>query len=223
MTRKIPPTTYALLGLLSLQPWTTYELARQSDRSLRWFFPRAERGVYQEAKRLVDLGWATATATWAGRRRGTSYEITDAGRTAFEAWLGERPAPLQIDSEGLVRAFLAGPGRLADVRANVVAMGDDARAALEQLAAMAGEWSARTAPFRDRGPTNAVTIRLVVELHRAVAGWATWAEGAISRIEAGGESALALADEVYDDIAADPAAGSSAEQRPESLPETVRP
>ena len=77
MTRKIPPTSYALLGLLSLQPWTTYELARQSERSLRWFFPRAERGVYQEAKRLVDLGWATSTATWAGRRKGTTYEITE--------------------------------------------------------------------------------------------------------------------------------------------------
>jgi hypothetical protein len=103
-----------------------------------------------------------------------------------------------------MRAFLAGPRRLADVRTNVAAIGDDAHVALEQLAAMASEWNARTAPFRERGPTNAVTIRLVVELHRAVAHWAEWAEGAIERIEAGDESALALADEVYADIATGP-------------------
>jgi DNA-binding PadR family transcriptional regulator len=202
MPRKIPPTTYALLGLLALQPWTTYELARQSDRSLRWFFPRAERGIYQEAKRLVALGWATTSATWSGERRGTTYHITRDGRAALEIWLDERPAPLQLESEGLMRAFLAGPDRVDHVRANVEAMGEDARHVLEQLAGMAREWLAREAPFGERAPTNAVTIRLVADIHRTIIDWAQWARTALDEVEAGGAAALGVADEVYADIAA---------------------
>lgn len=34
---------------------------------------------------LVDAGYATATATWRGRRRTTRYAETSAGRAAFEA------------------------------------------------------------------------------------------------------------------------------------------
>ena len=66
-------TSYAVLGLLAVRSWTTYELARQSERSLRWFFPRAERAVYQEAKRLVALGWARANKTSTGRRTSTRW------------------------------------------------------------------------------------------------------------------------------------------------------
>ncbi len=36
-------TSHALLGLLAVRDWTTYELAKQVKRSLSWFWPRAER------------------------------------------------------------------------------------------------------------------------------------------------------------------------------------
>ena len=52
-----PITGYAVLGLLSLRPWTTYELAQQVRRSLHWFWTRAERRIYEEPKRLVENGW----------------------------------------------------------------------------------------------------------------------------------------------------------------------
>ena len=34
-------TSYALLGLLSVKPWSTYELTQQMDRSLGRFWPRS--------------------------------------------------------------------------------------------------------------------------------------------------------------------------------------
>src|SRR5688572_5469801 len=49
-------TSYAILGLLSVRRWTTYELAKQVQRSLNWFWPRAERKLYDEPKRLVADG-----------------------------------------------------------------------------------------------------------------------------------------------------------------------
>jgi DNA-binding PadR family transcriptional regulator len=203
MARQISPTSFALLGLLSLRSWTTYELARQSERSLHWFFPRAERAIYQEAKRLVGLGWAAAAESWVGRRRRTTYRITASGRRALVDWLSQQPTPLQIESEGVLRIFFADQSGLAAMRASVHAMHEDARAALAQLAAMAQQWETAQMPFPERGPTNAVAMRLVGDLHRTVANWADWADGAIDQIERGPDSARQLANEVFADVATD--------------------
>ena len=89
--KPLTTTSHAVLGLLALKPWTTYELARQVQRSLGWFWPRAERKLYDEPKHLVAAGLATATAQQTGRRPRTMYAITAAGRKALRSWLGEPP------------------------------------------------------------------------------------------------------------------------------------
>ena len=35
--------SYAVLALLALQPWTTYQLATQMERSLGWIWPPRSR------------------------------------------------------------------------------------------------------------------------------------------------------------------------------------
>ena len=93
MPRERTTTSYAILGLLTLRGWTSYELAKQVQRSLNWFWPRAERKLYDEPKYLVEQGLATASRQSTGRRARTVYEVTDAGRAALRSWLGEPPAP----------------------------------------------------------------------------------------------------------------------------------
>src|SRR5690606_29940480 len=51
-------TSYAILGLLAIRPWTTHELVRQVDRSLRRIWPRAQSKLYEEPKKLVAHGYA---------------------------------------------------------------------------------------------------------------------------------------------------------------------
>ena len=55
-TSPLTPTSYALLGLLAVQPWTTYELAKQVDRTMNRFWPRAKSKLYEEPKKLVAHG-----------------------------------------------------------------------------------------------------------------------------------------------------------------------
>src|SRR5262249_58964926 len=93
MEKPLTTTSYALLGLLRLRPWTTYELAKQVQRGLGWFWPRAERKLYDEPKRLVAAGLAAAAEERTGRRPRTVYSITPAGRRALRAWLAEPSAP----------------------------------------------------------------------------------------------------------------------------------
>jgi DNA-binding PadR family transcriptional regulator len=97
-------TSYALLALLAIRPWTTYELATQMDRSLRWFWPRAASVLYTEPKKLVRLGLATASREFTGRRPRTVYAITDAGREELVSWVRE----LVSTPEPELRRFEAG-------------------------------------------------------------------------------------------------------------------
>lgn len=179
-------TSYAVLGLLGLRSWTTYELARQSERSLRYFFPRAERAVYQEAKRLVRLGWAEASTVTTGRRASTVYRITAAGELALRGWLEASSAPPQIQSEALLKLFFADRGDAARMRSTVAELGRDAARVLEGFAAMASGAS----QFPDRMPTNVVSMRLMAEMYAAMLRWAQWAEQAVGVLEHGSQDAI---------------------------------
>ena len=61
--RRTATTANAILGLLALRrEWSTWELTKQLRRNMRFFWPRAESQIYEEAKGLVtkmtdDLLW----------------------------------------------------------------------------------------------------------------------------------------------------------------------
>lgn len=174
-------TGYALLGLLAVRPWTTYELAQQVRRSLAWFWPRTERKLYDEPKRLVAAGWATAREEFTGRRKRTVYEITDAGRAALRAWLGEPSAPPSTENEAMVRVFFADSGDLDSLRATLAGMEDGARARLAELTAMAEASREGEYPFPERRHISVITMRLQQDQERTMIDWATWARAEVDR------------------------------------------
>lgn len=173
---KISPsdTSYAVLGLMAIRPWSTYELVAQSERSLRWFFPRAERGVYREAKRLAEWGWAEAERGAHGRRRRTVYRITEAGRAALTEWMRQESTPTQISSQAALKVFLSDQAPAEVLRATTDGVGRAARASLEQLGSMAGEYTDGTARFADRALPNALAMKLIADIQRSLRDWSTW-------------------------------------------------
>lgn len=113
MSSTLSPTSYAVLGLLAIRPWSPYEMTRQMHRSLGRFWPRAESKLYEEPKKLVEHGLASATPDTKGSRIRTRYEITAAGRGALKAWLATPPQMPVLEAELLLRIFLAEHGRKA--------------------------------------------------------------------------------------------------------------
>ena len=112
---ELTTTSYAVLGLLCVQPWSAYELTRQMTRSLRFMWPRAESGIYREPQKLVDLGYAAVTEVPAGPRRTKPlYSATTAGRRALRRWLAAPSAPPQFESEAMVMFFFADQGTLVE-------------------------------------------------------------------------------------------------------------
>lgn len=111
MSRSLSATSYAILGLLAIRPWTPYEMTHQMRYSLGRFWPRAQSKLYEEPKKLVEHGFATAIPDSHGKRPRTRYEITDAGRTALGSWLTTPPQMPELEAEPLLRVFLAEHGR----------------------------------------------------------------------------------------------------------------
>ena len=180
MSRKqLSPTSFAILGLLSIQPFTTYELAQQMDRTLSWFWPRAASMIYEEPKKLVAAGLATSQATFTGKRRSTVYEITDAGRAALRDWLDAPAAGMRMEFEAMMKVAFADAGDVAQLRATVAEIRADAEARLAEILDRSTQYATTGGPFPDRLPIVAITGKLLMGQYEAVLRWARWAEDAI--------------------------------------------
>ncbi len=176
MSRERTTTSYAILGLLTVQDWTTYELAKQVRRSLNWFWPRAERKLYDEPKRLADEGLVTASREHTGQRGRTVYRVTAAGRDALGAWLGEPPAPRSLEFEGMLKVFFADAGTKQQLLTTLGRIEDDAA---QRLSTLTG-YALSEMPFPRRMHLRALGLSLQYEQEAAVHRWATWAKDQVS-------------------------------------------
>jgi DNA-binding PadR family transcriptional regulator len=168
-------TSYAILGLLSVRPWTTYELAKQVRRSLNWFWPRAERKLYDEPKQLVADGLATATKEHTGLRPRTVYRITAEGRAALAHWLDQPSAPRSGECEAMLKVFFADAGSLEQLHATLDGIKREAADRLAELASMTEQGLAGGTEFTGRLHISALALRLQLEQEVAVLRWADWA------------------------------------------------
>jgi PadR family transcriptional regulator AphA len=150
MTSPPTATSFAILGLLGIQPWTAYELVAQANRSLHWFWPRSEAHLYAELKRLVERGHARAEVIEGRGRQRTRYTITPTGRAALEEWLGTEPAPPSLEIEGLLRLFLADQGSTKDLRASLETTARQARKMYAGGRTLTDEVVATGGPFPER-------------------------------------------------------------------------
>ncbi|MEU6035732.1 PadR family transcriptional regulator [Actinomadura sp. NPDC047616] len=177
-------TSYAVLALLGVRPWTTYELKQQMDRSLRTMWPRAASVLYEEPKKLVAHGLARGRVEYTGRRRSTVYEITPEGRRALREWLDEPGgAGPVLEFEALVKVAFADHGDLAQLRATLRAIRADAERRMAATVERMTEYRTSGGPHPERLPVIALTARLLREQNEALLRWAEWAEAEAARWE----------------------------------------
>ena len=168
-------TTFAVLGLLAVRPWSTYELTQQMDRSLGRMWPRAASKLYEEPKKLVALGYASAETENVGKRPRTVYSITEEGRAALAGWLAEPGEGPVVEFEQLVKLSFAEHGTRADALRTVAAARAWAeRQNVENLVA-AREYATGEGPFQDRAAQGMLAGAFFTELYATVARWADWA------------------------------------------------
>lgn len=174
-SKKLTTTSYALLSLLAVRSWSAYELSQQMHRSLGAFWPRAERGIYDEPRNLVAHALARAKSERHGRRERTQYSITAAGRRALRAWLAEPSAPPQFESEALLRIAFAEHGTQEDALRTLSGLGDAAAGLRRMVADVARQYVEGRGPYPDRAHLVALVLPFVDDYAAAMEGWASWA------------------------------------------------
>ena len=178
---KLTTTSYAILGLLSLRSWTTYELAEQMQRALGQFWPRAESGIYEEPKKLVAAGFARAAAESTGRRPRTRYTITAKGRRALERWVPTPGGGPTVEFEQLVKVFFAERGTKADLLATLERVRDEVERRAERDAHIPHEYLEGRGPFAERLPWLILVGTFMNEFEHMVHRWADWAIGVVEQ------------------------------------------
>jgi len=172
---ELTTTSFAMLGMLAIRPWSTYELAKHVDRSLGPLLPRARSHLYSEPKKLVAHGLAVGAEEMAGRRRRTVYTITPEGRQALRGWLatpGEGPV---LEFEQLLKVFFADHGSKADALASVARIQAWAQQHNADNIAVARSYLAGTGPFPERAAILTVVGTFLTRFTDMVADWADWA------------------------------------------------
>jgi DNA-binding PadR family transcriptional regulator len=172
-------TSYAVLGLLAIKPWSSYELTKQMDRSLGRFWPRAVSKLYDEPKKLVEQGYARAATEYNGQRGRTVYTITANGRRALASWLKEPGDGPVLEFEHLLKVFFSENGTKNDALVTLEAARRWAATRCAESLAVAERYLSGEGQFPQRLPQLQITGRFLTDFYLLVLNWAQWATGIV--------------------------------------------
>ncbi len=180
----MPPTltisSYAVLALLHLRPWTAYELTQQAQRSLRYAWPKSERLLYSEPKKLVTLGLATVERRDAGGRRRNVYAITEAGRRALNDWMATRTQAPRLEVEALLRLLFAEHGTRDDILRALDELADDIGEHHRSIVELMGTYLEGGHPFPERTHLSVLFASFEIEVFKAIERWIDFARAEIA-------------------------------------------
>jgi DNA-binding PadR family transcriptional regulator len=172
-------SSYAVLALLHLRPWTGYELTQQAQRSLRYAWPKSERLLYSEPKKLVELGYATTRRETSGNRSRNVYEITNEGREALGDWTRSRTQPPRIEIEALLRLLFADHGSPTDLSRALdeleADIGEHHGAIIELMASYLDGGH----PFPERTHLSVLFATFQIEIFKAIERWIEFARSEV--------------------------------------------
>lgn len=180
MASRLTTSSFAVLGLLAIRPWAGYELTQQATRSLRFAWPKSERLLYAEPKKLVEHGLATPLRESVGERTRTVYTITNEGRAALTAWMATTPAPPVLEAEALLRLLFAENGSIDDLTAALDEMAAGAVEMYEQVATINHSYLDGHHPFPERTHLSVLFATFQLELFDLIVKWVDFAKAEIA-------------------------------------------
>ena len=172
-------SSYAVLALLDLKPWTAYELTHQAQRSLRYAWPKSERLLYSEPKKLVERGYATTHREETGKRSSNVYEITEEGRRALGEWAGSRTQPPRFEIEALLKLLFADHGTIDDVLRALDELEADIGEHHDAIVELMASYLDGGHPFPERTHLSVLFATFQIEIFKTIERWIEFARDEI--------------------------------------------
>lgn len=122
-----------ILGLLSHEELTGYEIKRRMDTTLKYFWGASFGSIYPTLGQLVENGFASRRAEPDGGRERLVYTITEAGRRQLKAWLGQPVQKDELRYETLLKLFFGQEGGPEQALEHIAAFEEKISAELPRL------------------------------------------------------------------------------------------
>ncbi|MCL2022331.1 MAG: PadR family transcriptional regulator [Betaproteobacteria bacterium] len=177
--------SFGLLGLLTYQDSTGYDLTKMFEDSLNNFWHAQSSQIYRELKRMEGFGWVSSRSiVQDGRPNKRLYTITDTGRSELAAWLMEaKPEFENYHSAMLMRVFFG-----SDSRESTLALLKECRKQCQNMLETnfpivrrnVEEYSTIISGGQDKSKYWAMPLDLGIAKTRAMM---EWAERCIAQIE----------------------------------------
>ena len=176
---------HALLGFLSYQPMTGYDLKQHFDRSIYYFWNAKLRQIYPTLSKMKDEGWLTMEVEHQEDRPNRKvYYITAAGREELLHWLQETAAVAPIRDAFLIKTFfgdkLEKEEMLAQLRHHL-ALHQEQLTAYQGLVRETIRQNVEETGLEREGFFWGLTLDRGIEYEQ---GWIEWCQETITKIEA---------------------------------------
>ena len=174
-------SSYAVLALLDLKPWSAYKLTHQAQRSLRYAWPKSERLLYSEPKKLVELGYATSHKEDSGGRTRNVYTINAKGHEALGEWTRTRTQPPRFEIEALLRLLFADHGTIDDVRRALGELEADIGEHRDAIVELMASYLDGGHPFPERTHLSVLFATFQIEMFKSIERWIEFAREEIDQ------------------------------------------
>jgi PadR family transcriptional regulator, regulatory protein AphA len=164
-----------------VQSGTAYDLAQRMKTNHHFIWSRAESKLYEEVKRLHELGLVSAEHETTGRRARTVYGILPLGERALTAWIAMPSAEPSLSFEALVKLAYADFGTVEEARAHVRSMAELAERWITLGRTLADAYLQGRVELPQRAHTNVLAWRFLAGYGAALLDWANVADAALAR------------------------------------------
>jgi PadR family transcriptional regulator, regulatory protein AphA len=174
-------TEAALLGLLRKGPMSGYDLRKDVERSVGYFWAPAKTQIYATLPKLVEAGYATQEkVVQSARPDKTIYELTESGREALRDWVENAPLDAGHGRNLILLKVYFGEAADREALSRQLA---ERRVDAQHLLAELDELEAAGA---GGSPFEAITRRWGFLYAEALLQWTVEAERALTEAPAGG-------------------------------------
>ncbi|MEA5447350.1 PadR family transcriptional regulator [Leptolyngbya sp. CCNP1308] len=99
--------SHAILAALTDRPCSGYDLAKQFDGSVGFFWHASHQQIYRELTKLEDQGLVTAEAVaQEGKPDKKIFSVTESGKTVLKEWIAQPSKCVPTKDDLLVKLFV---------------------------------------------------------------------------------------------------------------------
>jgi DNA-binding PadR family transcriptional regulator len=166
---ELSPTAYVILGMVSREARSGYEIKALVDNTTRFFWAASYGQIYPELRKLSAAGLVEGMDAPRGERKRTIYAITAAGEEELRAWLRQAPQTYEMREEGLLKLFFSGVVEPAEAAATLREMSAYRHGLAERLRALQPMAKGKEDEMDD--PFPLMVLRGGIEFNEWFADW----------------------------------------------------